>query len=166
MRILIIASLLLMSTICVAADRNSKIQALVEAQGLLGMFEQQIAQAKQQARNQANQVFDQILSGPKKPPPEVVSRLKKAADDFVAAVATPWTAQEIVDAWATSYGAQFSDEELEQLTVFYTSPLGRKDVRVSQEAMQNITQSFAERFKPIFDKASKKYASDLQQIVQ
>jgi len=165
MRILIVAILLSLSTACAAADRSAKIRSLMEAQGLLGMLEQQMSLGRQQARRQADQLLDQMM-GAAKPPPEAIPRLRKASEEFMAALQSPWTAQEIVDVWAGVYGAAFSDEELDQLIAFYLSPLGQKDVRASQEALPKLSQHFDERLRPILENATRKYMSDIQQIAK
>lgn len=165
MRALIVVFLLLLSTISAAADRTAKIRTLMEAQGLLGMMAQQIDMGKQQAREQARQMLDQF-TGTLAPPPEFNTRFRRASEEFVAALEPPWGAQEIVDVWARIYGPQFTDDELDQLIAFYLSPLGKKDVAVSQKALPEFARHFDERFKPILDKATKKYISDLQQIAK
>jgi hypothetical protein len=76
MRVLCTLLLAFVSSVCLAQDRNSKIQSLMQAQGLLAMFEQQIAMGKQQARQQAGQIFDQMI-GASKPPPDAAPATEK-----------------------------------------------------------------------------------------
>jgi hypothetical protein len=84
----------------------------------------------------------------------------------VEAVEVPWTAQEIVNVWARAYGPSFTDEELDQLIAFYSSPLGQKDARVSQEGLPKVSRHFEERFQPILEAATRKYASEIQRIAK
>ena len=157
--------LLLISTACFSQDRNSKVRALMEVQGLLAMFQQQMDVGKQQSRDQAKQMLDQVMGG-LNPPQEYKARLRRASDDFIASLEAPWTAQDIVDVWAKSYATAFTDKELDQLLAFYTSPLGKKDIAASHKAMPVLNTYLAERSKPVMERATAKYIADLQLIVK
>src|SRR5262245_7141329 len=98
MRTLLLFSLLLISATCFSQDRNTKVRALMEAQGLLAMFQQQLDAGKQQGREQAKQILDQVMSG-LNPPQEYRVRLRRASDNFIASAEAPWTAKDIVDVW-------------------------------------------------------------------
>ena len=165
MRVPFLIFLLLMSTACFAQDRNAKVRTLMEVQGLLAMFQQQMDAGKQQGQDQAKQMLDQVMNG-LNPPQEFKVRLRRAADEFIAALETPWTAQEIVDVWAKSYATSFTDKELDQLLAFYTSPLGKKDIAASHKAMPVLTSHLAGRSKPVVERATAKYVADLQLIVK
>jgi len=157
--------LLLISTACFSQDRNAKLRTLMEVQGLLAMFQQQMDAGKQQGQDQAKQMLDQVMSG-LNPSQEFKVRLRRAADEFVATLEAPWTAQEMVDVWAKAYGTSFTDKELDQLLAFYTSPLGKKDVAASHKAMPMLNTYLFDRSKPVFESATAKYVADLQLIVK
>ena len=165
MRVAIAICLLFISTLCTAASREDKIQALMEAQGLLGMFEQQMAQGKAEARRQGGQMLDQMIAS-LNPPAEAQAKFRLASDRFIAAVQAPWSAREVVAVWAREYGAQFSDDELDRLLAFYTSPLGQKEARASEAAMPKVTAYFQQRYQPILQKATQDYVADLQRIAR
>ena len=144
-----------------AADRASKIRALMEAQGLLQMFDQQMAMGRQQSRQQAQKMLDQFTANLEMPP-DFDARFRDAFDEYMKALESPWGPQELVDVWADRYGRHFTDNELDQLVAFYTSPLGRKEVAASQAALPQFTDHFAELGKPIAEKATQTYIQRLQ----
>lgn len=162
MRILAVAFLSLLAVSASGADRSAKIMALMEAQGLLQMWDQQIATGRQQARAQAQQILDQMLAS-LSPPPEFDARFRDAFDEYITNMDIPWAAQDVVDVWAQKYGA---DQELDSLIAYYTSSLGRKDVAATQAAMPEFMDHFTELAKPIADKATQIYVQRLQQAVQ
>ena len=165
MRTPLLIFLLLISTACFSQDRNAKLRTLMEVQGLLAMFQQQMDAGKQQGRDQSKRMLDQVMSG-LNPQQDFKDRLRRASDEFIAALEAPWTAQEIVDVWAKSYAASFTDKELDQLLAFYTSPLGKKDIAASHKAMPVLTGYLADRSKPVIERATAKYVADLQLIVK
>ena len=161
--------LLMMSLLLIvptaAADRTAKVEALMEAQGLLQMWEAQMQLGKEESRKQAQQLIDQLLTS-FTPTPEIEASLRVAAEEYLAACSPPWTAQDIVDVWAEKYGAQFSDQELDDLLAYYTSTLGKKDVAASQAAMPAFTDHFMEQYKPHVEAATQTYIERLQSIVR
>ena len=74
----------------------------------------------------------------------------------------PWSAEEIVDVWASYYGPHFTDEELDQLIEFYSSELGRKDVSVTKQAMVQFSEHFQREGQPILEKATQEYIEEMK----
>ena len=146
-----------------AADRSEKIRELMEAQGLVEMFEQQIQAGREQTRKMADEMIVKVLST-LNPPPEFQAKISDATRNFVEAAQCPWTSRDIVEVWGKYYGAKFSDKELDQLLKYYRSPLGQKDVIASREALVPYTAEPQERYKPILDKATQEFLNDLQVI--
>lgn len=165
MRILVIASLILVSASSFAADRTQKVRALMDALGLVSMFEQQLTFGRDQAKLQGQQILGQFMTTVKATP-EFEGRFKGAFDNYLVALQNPHTAAEIVDVWAKYYGAHFSDQELDQLISFYTSPLGKKDVAASQKAMVDFSSHFVAENKGIVEKATAAYINELQLIAK
>jgi hypothetical protein len=153
------------TTVASAADRASKIQALMEAQGLLQMFDQQMAMGRQQGRQQAQKMLDQVISSLEMPP-KFDARFRDAFDEYMKALESPWAPQDLVNVWADKYGRNFTDAELDQLVAYYTSPLGRKDVAASQAALPQFSDHFSELSKPIMEKATQTYVQRLQATVK
>jgi hypothetical protein len=161
MRSLFLTVLLMFAVPAGAADRTAKIQALMEAQGLLQMWDQQMELGKEESRKQAQQLIDQMLSSIT-PTPELEAHLRSALDEFMKALEPSWTAQDIVAVWADNYGVQFTDQELDGLLAYYTSPLGKKDVAAAQAALPTFMNHFMELSKPLMESATQTYIQRLQ----
>lgn len=155
--------LLLLATTTQADTRNDKIQRLMEALGLIDMFSQQIEMGKQQNAKMGQQMIDQMMSQ-LNPNPEFQQRFSDAFKKFMSKIEAPWGAKEIVDVWASYYGPGFTDQELDQLIDFYTSPLGQKDVKVTKEAMVSFSNHFQKAGQPIMEAATAEYINDLKLI--
>ena len=117
-----------------AADRTEKIHALMEAQGLVATFDQQIQAGRLQAKANAKQMLDQLLAG-LSPNDAFQEKFRLAVDDFAQQLQPPWSAKQVVDVWAGIYGAQFTDAELDGLLAWYTSPLAQKEVAASRDSL-------------------------------
>jgi len=146
-----------------AGDRTEKIHALMQAQGLVETFDQMIATVRVNGRAQANQVLSQMLNE-LNPNETFRARFIEASDAFVEAMQPPWGAKEIVDVWSDYYGSQFSDAELDQLLVYYTSALAQKEVNVSRSALSRFTAHFQEKYKPVVQAATASYVARLKAI--
>jgi hypothetical protein len=155
-----------LSVVCAAssaADRSEKIRELMEAQGLVETFEQQMEAGREHTRKIADEMVGKVLST-LNPPAEFQTKFKDAARDFVKAAQSPWTAQDIVEVWGKYYGAKFSDQELDQLLKYYRSPLGQKDAIASREALVPYAAEFQARYKPILEKATQEFLDRVQEI--
>jgi hypothetical protein len=146
-----------------AADRSEKIRELMEAQGLVETFQQQLKAGREHTRKMADEMVGKVLSS-LNPPVEFQVKFRDAARDFIVAAQAPWTARDIVEVWGKYYGAKFSDEELDQLLKYYRSPLGQKDALAAREALIPYTTEFQARYKPILDKAMQQFLNRLQAI--
>jgi hypothetical protein len=149
----------------VGSDRSDLVERLMEAQGLVATFEQQMAMGKEHCRKLAEQATAQVLDG-LDPPPELYVKLKEAADSFIAEVESPWTAREIVDKWAALYGSKFTDDELIQLIAFYQTPLAQREVIAAREAMSRLSLDLQSAYQPIMDSATASYVARLKNIVE
>jgi len=163
MRIIIFCFLIFASSTCFSAERTDKIRVLMEAQGLVQMFEQQIEAGRVEARQQSKQVLDQFMVQ-LKPPKEFDARFRAAFEEYLKSLEVPWIAQDIVDVWATVYGDRFTDQELDDLVAYYTSPLGKKDVMVTQAALPELINRLSVLSKPLLERATKDFIQRLQLI--
>ncbi len=161
MRVLGSVLLLSISFSVLAADRSEKIRILMDAQGLVQIFEQQRQYSREHTRKQSEQILDQSLSK-LSPSKEFMNRFRGATAQFLKEVEAPWTAQDMVNVWAESYGVQFTDDELDQLIAFYASPLGKKEVAASRASLPHMNEHFAALSKPILEKAMQAYLARLK----
>src|SRR5258706_14454715 len=102
MRFEIACFLLAFSVSAQSADRTEKIRALMEAQGLLATFQQQMEMGKENSRRQADQMLSQMFAS-LNASEKVKSRMESAAGEFMHALEVPWSAQDVVDEWASLY---------------------------------------------------------------
>lgn len=156
---------LLVSATAVAQDREETIKLIMEAQGLIETFEQQLELGRQQSREQGGAVLDQLMSN-LNPTPEFTERFEKAVQSFMSEMETPWGASEIVEVWAKYYGQHFTDEELSQLLAYYRSPLAQKEVVASRLALVSYSNHFSEAGKPITEKAVANFIANLKLIAK
>jgi hypothetical protein len=165
MRAIAFCFLALLSSACLSADRTDKVRELMEAQGLLQMFERQMQTGKAEARQREEQMLTQFTAQ-LKPTKECDTLFRAAFEDSRKALEAPWTAQDIVDVWANVFGSRFTDEELDQLLAFYTSPLGKKEVMASQQALPELTTHFFALSRPLTDRATKDFFQRVQLIAK
>jgi hypothetical protein len=165
MKKIAILILLLISSTAIAGEREGKIRKLMEAQGLLQTFEQQLALGRQQSQEQGQEMLKQFMSQ-LNPTPEFFERFENAFNSFMAKVETPWSAEEIVEVWAKYYGEHFTDSELDQLLTHYTSPLAQKEVVASRKALVGFSNHFMQEGKPIAEKALSEFITEMQVIAK
>ena len=160
MRLLTVPVVVVLCCVCagasIADEKTEKIRQLVEAQGLLAGWTAQMEAGRQASEEQSQQILDQILSE-LLPNKEFKERFIAAAEDFSNAVTTPWTAEYLVEVFASYYGPQFSEAELDRLIAFYTSELGQKDVQSSHMAVAKWSDHFMKLGQPIVQDALREY---------
>jgi hypothetical protein len=144
-----------------ADDRSDKVKNLMEAQGLLSMFEQQLTSTKVQNEKMGEQIIQQILSQ-LNPNEKFQKQFKAAFLTFLKKIEAPWSADEIVAVWSKYYGSQFSDKELDQLVDFYTSDIGKKEVSASKIALTKFSEHFQALGEPIMKIAMQEYIDELK----
>ena len=165
MRHIILIVLMVVSPFVVADERMDKITTLVKAQGLLGMWQQQIDSGKLEGEKQAQSMIEEAMLH-LSPDEQYKKRFEKASINFMEMAQGHWTAERIVDVWAQYYGPKFSDHELDQLIVFYTSEVGQKDIAATKETLAEFTQHIQKINQPIMDDAFKAYVSALRTIAK
>jgi hypothetical protein len=148
-----------------ASDRTEKVKALMEAQGLAALFEGQKKAGEEAGMKQAEEMASKMLEG-LSPPEEIKIKFKEAMLQFIESLKSPFSGSQIVEKWAELYGARFSEDELDQLLVFYTSPLAQKEVMVTREALPQLAAGLQGAYKPILDEAVTTYVARLKKIIE
>lgn len=158
--------LLAVFPVCVmAGDKEDKIRKLMEAQGLLSMFESQLEMGKAQSEKAGRQMMDQLLSQIN-PNEEFQARFSAAFNNYMGKVTAPWGAEEIVSVWGQYYGQHFTESELDSLVEFYTSSIGQKEVKASKSALTEFNLHFQKLGEPIFKKAIQEYIQELKLVAR
>ncbi|MCU7930717.1 MAG: DUF2059 domain-containing protein [Candidatus Thiodiazotropha sp. (ex Codakia rugifera)] len=156
---------LLFSTLAAAGEREEKIRQLMEAQGLLQTFEQQLELSRQQNQQQGRDMLNQFMAQ-LNPTPEFYERFENAFNSFMSKIETPWSAEEIVEVWAKYYGEHFSNAELDQLLSHYSSPLAQKEVIASRKALVSFSNHFMQEGKPIAENALSEFITEMKVIAK
>jgi len=157
--------LAMLPAFAMAGGKEDKIRQLMEAQGLLSMFEAQLEMGKVQSEKAGKQMMDQLLSQIN-PNEEFQARFTEAFNNYMTKVTAPWGAEEIVSVWGQYYGQHFTEKELDSLVEFYTSSIGRKEVKASKSALTEFTVHFQKLGEPIFQKATQEYINELKLVAR
>ncbi|WP_339524606.1 DUF2059 domain-containing protein [Pseudomonas sp. EA_35y_Pfl2_R111] len=163
MRYLIAALTLFIASQTFADGKTQKIAELLKAQGLVDTWAQQIESGKEYNKKISQQIMGQIMTS-LAPNADFKSRFDLASEKFIESTIAPWTPQDMITVWADFYGPGFTEEELDQLISFYSSPLAQKEIKVGRLALTNFTKHFQELNQPIVEKATNQYIADLQVI--
>ncbi len=161
MKAIVVIAALLLSTHAMAdeASKRAKILKLAEVQGLEQMFQQQVDQSKANLATlgrdlAAKAVIDsgQAMGG-KNP------RVEKLIERMVDHASHLFTAKEYADLWSRNFGKDLSEADIDQMLVYYKSPVGQKDVRASQLAMGSFASAIGaetqKRVKVLIDEFTK-----------
>ena len=165
MKTTLLLLMLALSGAATAQERHEVIKQIMEAQGLIQTFEQQIALGRKQSEEQGRAMVNQMMAG-LNPSPEFKKRFDGAFQSFIAEVDAPWGADEIVAVWGKYYGQHFSDSELGQLLAHYRTPLAQKEVVASRQALVDFSNYFAEAGKPIAERAVANFIANLRLIAK
>ncbi|MDR3055491.1 MAG: DUF2059 domain-containing protein [Zoogloeaceae bacterium] len=120
--------------------RQAKISEIVEAQGLLQTFQQQIDQAKLQAGDIGEDLYRTLLRESGMSDEQENPKLKQVLTQYLERCSKIFTAEELTEIWSRFYGSDLSEAELDEILAFYKSPIGKKDVAASQAALVSFSQ--------------------------
>ncbi len=161
----LIFSLIFLTSVLSASEREDKIRELMEAQGLLTTFEQQLNLGREQSYEQGKVMLEQLMTN-LDPSPEYQQEIHQSFEKYMESVTSPWGADELVAVWSKYYGSKFTDTELDTLIKHYTSPLGQKEIIASREALIQYSNHFADAGTPIYEKAFQTFADELKEIAK
>lgn len=163
-RVLVLFIACVFASAASAADRNAKVRALMEAQGLLATMQQQLVSGRERGRAIAHQIMDNALKD-MVPDDSTKEKMTLAANQFIDEAQSPVTAADIVAIWSDAYGSKFTDAELDGLLAYYQSPLAQKEVQVSRQALTVLSERAQAAYKPVMDAAIAHYVGRLKVIV-
>lgn len=130
-------------TVAFAQDeRGDLVRRIIVAQGLLEIFDQQIAQQKEATQAYANKMFEE---GVRQAGGQPNDRERAAFERLVVRSSAIFTPDELVRAWAAEYGKELTTQELSLVLRYYESPIGRKDVAASKSALTRFSTWAAEQ---------------------
>lgn len=142
-------------------ERSAKVIKLLETQGMQATFDDQMRVREEYRKRSVQVMVDETL---KRLKPNAVFRKKfnVAAMELFEALQPPWSSQEVVDIWAGIYGSKFSDEELDQLLAFYSSPVAQKEVYAGRESLMEFSQYLQMQYRPVEQRAVQQYVARMQ----
>ncbi len=139
---LVIAALILSTQVCAdESGRQEKIARIVEAQGLHQMFQQQLDQSRASAGELGKDLYRKLLAESGIGEGQENEKLEQVFTKYLERCAAMFSARELVAMWASFYGRDLSDGDLDDILAYYRSPAGKKDVRASQTAMAGFSQA-------------------------
>jgi hypothetical protein len=163
-KIALIAFLLASIGVQAAEDtRGAKIYQLLEAQGIQATFDEQMRLREEHSKRSVQIMIDETVKR-LKPNASFKKKFNQAAEELFASLQPPWTADEVTTIWANIYGNKFSDEELDQLVAFYTSPVARKETVAGRASLMEFSQYLANQYEPYQRRAIQQYAEKMQSL--
>lgn len=164
MRLNLLVLLLIFSNALSATEREEKIKTLMQAQGVLTTFQQQIDMGREQSKEYGQTMLSEMLAD-FEPPPKYQDQITKAFDKYVDTLVDAWGADELVSVWAKYYGASFTEGELDKLIQHYSSPLAQKEIVASREALQKYSAYFTESNIDLQTATIRDFQNELKEIL-
>jgi hypothetical protein len=142
-------------------ERSAKVLKLLDVQGVQATFEDQMRVREEYRKRSVQVMVDETL---KRLKPNAVFRKKfnAAAMELFEALQPPWASQEVVDIWAGIYGSKYTEEELDLLLAFYSSPVAQKEVNAGRESLMEFSQYLQMQYRPVEQKAVQQYVARMQ----
>ena len=135
------------------------VQKIAVAQGLIEIFDQQLAQQREATKGYAQKMFEEAVSagGGQANPKE-----KAALDKLAVRSGEMFSGREIAAAWVASYGKELSVQDLQAILSYYESPIGRKDVAANKAAMPAFSSWMAKEAQGRTTSLLREFLSELQ----
>ena len=165
LRKIFLVVLVFLSFNALADSKTEKVEVLMRTLGTLDLWKNQLEMARAQNQKMGRDMIEQLMAQ-LNPTDEYRAKFEQAFNGYLAKVVTPWTAEEIVKVWADYYGSGFTEDELDQLISFYSSPLGQKDIDVSRDATIKFSKHFQDIGEPIQKKATSEFIEELKIIAK
>jgi hypothetical protein len=165
--IVIFVFTLLFSNVCVA-DESTKEQKLVELMKLNGLYElleNQMDVGKKQAEDVGAKMMEEFRANLPGLGGSYWDQMNSAYQKFIQTCASPaWTIDEAVKKYADLYGQNITEDELDQILVFYKSPIGQKDILASQRAVPLWTEYLGSKNMDLLQENYKTFVQELKML--
>ena len=146
--------------------RQAKIAKILKAQGVLQMFQQQIESSKSRASDIGKTIYRQTLFENGIEEGQETPEAQQVFIQHIERCSKLFTAKALTDIWSRFYGEKLSEKELDQILAYYTSPVGKKDVAVSQAALTGFLQVVNAERKIRIDAATEQFITDLIKVTR
>jgi len=157
----------LFSTLAMAdsPQRQETIAELVSATGLADMLDQSREAARAQAGALSDQMLSQLMGTSSVLSAEQTEAVRVAAQRFSETCAAGFDVEGAVASWSQFYAVTLTDEELQAILKYYTSPIGQKDVAATKAAMPLWQAHLASQSSELMKVAIDEYAAELRRIM-
>lgn len=153
---------LLSPSVADEATKASKIQELMKLKGLTEISDQARSARIGQAEAMAPRVIEDFRRQAHEIPEEAI---KQATKRFHNAVEASWSTDEAIEVWQELYGADLTEDEIDQAIAFYRSPIGQKDIAATKAALPRWSQFLGKKNASAIDDALKAYVADLNKAI-
>jgi hypothetical protein len=159
--------LLLLPTMATAESpqRQETIAELIRATGLADMLDQSREAARAQAAALSDQMLSRLMGTSSALSAEQTEAVRVAAQRFSETCAAGFDVEGAVASWGQLYAATLTDEDLQAILMYYTSPIGQKDVAATKAAMPLWQAHLASKSSELMKAAIDEYAAELRRIV-
>lgn len=167
-RYFFLAFVLAYSTICHAEEQlgNPKIMELMEITGTHGALLEWRKNSMARAQDMGAKAKAQLLGrfGANANEKEILRAVDSALAKFRATMESAWSVEQAVATYAETFAANLSDKDIEQLIVFYKSPLGQRALEANISAQEKMNSYITERSSDAFNYGMQQFNADLYTI--
>ena len=155
----------LQATAQVDEERNKKLTQLIEAQGLIALWQDQIEVSRKEARKQSDQMLKKLTANII---PDKISKAKFRAstEAFIKKINTPWVINDLVGVWIKYFGDALSNDELDKMIAYYNSDIGKKDVTSRRKAAMGFIMHMQREVGPLLNSSIQRYFREIQSTVR
>lgn len=163
------------SLVCAAAaadddaipdSKRAKIQEIMRLQGLLETFQQMRASGRARSTALVEDQFTKMLAANPEMPTNLVLESRLAMRTALEEIDASWTVEEALDVYALHYGRALSEEELDQIIAYWSSPIGRRELEASRAAMGPFVEFIQKRSESEFADAMTRYQEKLAIVME
>jgi hypothetical protein len=160
-----IAVLLVLAFGCAPRESKPKSQLLdeiVEAQGLRKLAEETKAAAAAEAKEAGRMSYEEMKQRMPSVQKETLEKIRLASEKYTDTVMAAWSVEDSMAVWKEKYGADFSENELQQILADLKSPLAQKELAASKRAVAAWRGFITERQKAAAETAMKEQGQAIQ----
>lgn len=157
--------LILFSPLSYADAKLEKAMILIQLQGIDEVWSQKIEAGRDKIVKSAEELLNKHTAQLKLNE-EYIKKFEEAANAFWNKVENIVTSEEMVIATSKYYESEFTIEELEQLILFYSSPLGIKQRSVTDAAIPELKKYLYNITEPGIKSATSEFVTELTMLVK
>jgi hypothetical protein len=146
-------------------SREKCIAELIKIAGVAEVLDLAREDASKEAHTKVERMLGQLRNNMPELTPAQHKDFDAAVDKFSATVASPYDFNEASTAWAKSFTADFTDEELNKLVKFSRTPLGGKELKAATVAAAQWRVHLQEQRAMAIDNAGGQLMARIREIL-